>query len=83
MADPNYEEPAEIETLFGIPILIQIALCNLVKSNDGLAMAQQSVLGYIIYQMVKREISGAAINTIMAKPTAMIIIVNAKILVYN
>lgn len=67
LADPNYGNPNEIDVLFGLPILIPITLPGLLKSHDGMAMAQQTMLGYIVYLMIVKTTSSAVVNTTRSK----------------
>lgn len=72
LADPDYGQPAEIQALFGLPILVRITLSHVIKSKDETAMAQASTLGYIIYQTTERDMNGALVNVVSAKPTIKI-----------
>lgn len=50
LADPHYLIPSEVDALFGLPIWIRIVSPKLVKSADGNAIAQQTKLGYVVFQ---------------------------------
>lgn len=56
LADPGYGIPGVIDALFGINIWIRILKTGVVKSPDGLAAAQQTALGWVIYQREIDEI---------------------------
>lgn len=64
LADPNYGKPAEVDALFGLPIMIRITLPGIIKTKDETSMAQASKLGYIIYLTKPFDDTMALINTI-------------------
>lgn len=49
MADPNFGTPGEIDALFGINLWIKILCSGVIKSNDGMVAAQQTLFGWVIY----------------------------------
>lgn len=50
LADPNFGTPSEIDALFGISLWITILSAGVIKSKDGMAAAQQTLLGWVIYE---------------------------------
>lgn len=54
LADPKYKYPAEIDALFGMEIWIKALKSNVVKTRNGLAAAQQTSFGWVIY-MTREE----------------------------
>lgn len=51
LADKNYHRPGKIDMLLGVSFWIQIVDANVERSQDGLAVAQATKLGYVIFQV--------------------------------
>lgn len=51
LADPKYGSPSEIEALFGIGIWVKILAEGVLKSHNHTAAAQNTSLGWVVYQM--------------------------------
>lgn len=50
LADPHFGSPKTIDILFGLDIWVKILADGIVRSEDGLAAAQNSKFGWIIFQ---------------------------------
>lgn len=48
LADPNFHEPGKIDVLLGADVYEDIMLHGLIKGINGLPMAQQTELGWIL-----------------------------------
>lgn len=55
LADPNYGSPAEIDALFGIGLWVMAIGERVKKSKDGLAAAQQTCFGWVIFMKGNEE----------------------------
>lgn len=71
LADPNFQTPGEIEALFGIDVWVQILLPNIIyHKSKSIAIAQETSLGYVIFQVSGNTRRDAIVATQYITPTS-------------
>lgn len=63
LADPQYGSPGEIDALFGLDVWIKILDDGVIKTQDGLAAAQKTTVGWVIYQTEQPTHSEVSVGT--------------------